>query len=317
MKKANMRLRLVFTLVFFMLFLMLISAKPASSQAQLETIFIRPDGTVNPSNVPIQSNGDVYTFTDNVYDPILVQKSNVTIDGAGYSLIGPLTEAERKSDPVLGTGPNTTLPPYIIGLDCDKPVSGLTIKNLNVKNFNVGIYIRTTKNTLIGNSVSANTVGVLLSGSANKINRNYIFDNEEGLFFGFEQVNGSAANIPSDIDISENSFVNNTYQLSGCVCKVYNFSEALHSWDNGNRGNYWSDYYGTDANQDGIGDTYYRIDVLNQDRYPIMQSTVNPPVPAAQVPLEAIVLGILAIVVASISALAYMRRRKKRQGRWR
>jgi hypothetical protein len=311
MKKAYMCRIMVFTIVFFVILSMLISAKPASSQGQLETIFIRPDGTINPSNVPIQNNGNVYTFTDNVYDPILVQKSNVTLDGAGYSLIGPLTEAQRKSEPVLGTGPNTTLPPYIIGLDCDKNVNGLTIKNLNVKNFNVGVYIRTTINTLIDNAVSANTVGVLLSGSANKINRNYIFDNEEGLFFGFEQVNGSAANIPSDIDISENSFVNNTYQLSGCVCKVYNFSEALHSWDNGNKGNFWSDYNGTDANHDGIGDTYYRIDLLNQDRYPLMQSTAKPPVPAARVSAEAIILGVSAAVIVALATLIYIRRRKK------
>ena len=311
MKKVYMCRIMVFTIVFFVILSMLISAKPASSQGQLETIFIRPDGTINPSNVPIQNNGNVYTFTDNVYDPILVQKSNVTLDGAGYSLIGPLTEAQRKSEPVLGTGPNTTLPPYIIGLDCDKNVNGLTIKNLNVKNFNVGVYIRTTINTLIDNAVSANTVGVLLSGSANKINRNYIFDNEEGLFFGFEQVNGSAANIPSDIDISENSFVNNTYQLSGCVCKVYNFSEALHSWDNGNKGNFWSDYNGTDANHDGIGDTYYRIDLLNQDRYPLMQSTAKPPVPAARVSAEAIILGVSAAVIVALATLIYLRRRKK------
>ena len=311
MKKAYICRIVVFTTVLFILFSMIIFAKPASSQVQLETIFILPDGTVNPSNVPIQNNGNFYTFTDNVYYPILVQKSNVTIDGAGYSLIGPLTEAERKSEPVLGTGPNTTLPPYIIGLDCDKTVSGLTIKNLNVNNFNVGVYIRTTRNTLIDNAVSANTVGVLLSGSANKINRNYIFDNEEGLFFGFEQINGSTANIPSDIDISENSFVNNTYQLSGCVCKVYNFSEALHSWDNGNKGNYWSDYNGTDANHDGIGDTYYRIDVLNQDRYPLMQSTAKPPNPAAKVPAEAIILGVSATVIVALAAVVYMRRRKK------
>ncbi len=231
-----------------------------------------------------------------------MQKSNVTINGAGYSLIGPLTEAERKSEPVLGAGPNTTLPPYIIGLDCEKTVNGLTIKNLNVKNFNVGVYIRTTRNTLIDNSVSGNTVGVLLSGSANKINSNYVFDNEEGLFFGFEQINGSAANIPSDIDISENSFVNNTYQLSGCICKVYNFSEALHSWDNGNKGNFWSDYNGTDANHDGIGDTYYKIDVLNQDRYPLMQSIVNPPVPSARVTSEAIILGVSAAVIVALAA---------------
>ena len=100
-------------------------------------------------------------------------------------MIGPLTLAERKSEPILGQGPNTTLPPYIIGIDWDKNVNGLTIKNLNVKDFNIGVYIRTTNNTLIDNAVSGNSVGVLLSGSANKITKNYIFDNEDGAFLWF------------------------------------------------------------------------------------------------------------------------------------
>ena len=299
------------TLLFLLSLTVPMFVSIAASTVATTTIFIQPDGSINPSNVPIQRNGDIYTFIANVYNPILVQKNNIAIDGAGYSLIGPLTLEERKSEPVLGTGPNTTLPPYIIGLDCDKTVNGLTIRNLNIKDFNIGVYIRTTNNTLIDNAVSGNTVGVLLSGSANKINRNYIIDNEEGLFFGFEQINGSAANIPSDIDISENSFINNTYQLSGCVCKVYNFSEALHSWDNGNKGNYWSDYNGTDSNRDGIGDTYYRIDILNQDRYPLIQSTAQPPVPAAKVPVEAIVLGVSVAVVVAVAVLAYRQRRQK------
>jgi parallel beta-helix repeat protein len=253
----------------------------------------------------------MYTFTGNVTDPILIQKSNVTLDGAGYSLIGPLTLAERKSEPILGLGPNTTLPPYIIGLDWDKNVNGLTIKNLNIKDFNVGVYIRTTKNTLFDNSVSGNTVGVLLSGSANIITKNYIFDNEMGLFFGFEQVNGSAANIPADIEISKNSFINNTNQLTGCVCKVYNFSEATHSWDNGKTGNYWSDYNGTDADNNGIGDTFYRIDVLNQDRFPLIASPAKPPVPAAKFPFETTAIGVAIAVIAVAAVLVYWRYRKK------
>ncbi len=73
-----------------------------ASALSTTTIFIQPDGTINPSSVPIQRNGDVYTFTANVSDPILIQKSNITVDGAGYSLIGPLTLEERKSEPLLG-----------------------------------------------------------------------------------------------------------------------------------------------------------------------------------------------------------------------
>ncbi len=35
----------------------------AAAAVSTTTIFIQPDGTINPSNVPIQRNGDVYTFT--------------------------------------------------------------------------------------------------------------------------------------------------------------------------------------------------------------------------------------------------------------
>ena len=282
-----------------------------SPQVTRTTIFIQSDGSVNPPNVAIQRNGDTYTFIGNVYDPILVQKSGITIDGAGYSLIGPLNETQRQAQQILGVGPNATITvPYVIGIDFDETVSGVTIKNLNVNWFSIGIYIRTANNTLIGNSASNNIVGVLLSGSGNNISMNYIKNNRQGLFFGFEQVNGSSGNIPSDIRISDNSFVSNEMQLSGCVCEVYNFSEAQHAWDYNNRGNYWSDYNGTDTNGDGVGDTFYMIDLLNYDRYPLIESPAQPPTPPAQFPLEYVGLAIAVVVVVSIVVLVARQRRK-------
>ncbi|MEM1590161.1 MAG: NosD domain-containing protein [Candidatus Bathyarchaeia archaeon] len=80
-----------------------------------------------------------------------------------------------------------------------------------------------------------------------------------------------------------NNFINNTIQVhsSTPVGKP-------NVWDNGREGNYWSDYNGTDANGDGIGDTPYIIERQTvwiepttqtpiifgedtEDRYPLMK----------------------------------------------
>jgi hypothetical protein len=61
-----------------------------------------------------------------------------------------------------------------------------------------------------------------------------------------------------------NNFLENTKNVYLYVPGYSNF------WDNGTEGNYWSDYQGTDANQDGVGDTSYVIDANNIDHYPLM-----------------------------------------------
>jgi parallel beta-helix repeat protein len=294
---------------------LIVLVNPASCDTEArQTILIQQDGTVSPSNAPIQRNGDLYFLTADTYDPILIEKSGVTFDGKGYSLIGPLNETERKAEQIIGLGPNEEKQvPYIIGIDIDDSVSNVTIQNLVIRNFSIGAYIRSTNNTLTQNSVSENIVGVLLSGSANTIYKNYIAQNEQGLFFGFEAVNGTG-NIPSDVKISHNSFVNNTRQLSGCVCKEYNLSETRHSWDDGKEGNYWSDYNGTDTNGDGIGDTPYIVDILNQDRYPLLQMPIQTEPEPAPIPTATIMLiaAISTIIIVAVAGSIYIIKRKSK-----
>ncbi len=68
--------------------------------------------------------------------------------------------------------------------------------------------------------------------------------------------------------ISNNNYVNNTVQFSANE-DYYLIWGGSRSINTINR-NYWSDYNGTDANKDGVGDTPYIIDEYNKDNNPLM-----------------------------------------------
>jgi hypothetical protein len=70
----------------------------------------------------------------------------------------------------------------------------------------------------------------------------------------------------------ENNFVDNDRQVMGW--------DSMNIWDNGTIGNYWSDYNGTDENNDGIGDSPYSFiinshftvdNIINHDNFPLMK----------------------------------------------
>lgn len=308
-----MRKMLVLAAVFFLVLALspTVLVKPASAQKPLSTLIILPDGTVSPSTAPIMHNENTYTFTDDLYARIIIQKSNIVLNGAGYTLLGP-HNGTATNNWVVGEGPNQetagNFADYIIGVDFGgADINGITVENLNIKNFSIGMYVWTKNNTVSGNNVSENIVGILVSGSNQTITKNYIANNQMGLFFGFN--NKITETIPTDIEVNHNDFQNNVVQLNGCGCDSINASEPPHNWDDGGEGNFWSDYNGTDSNYDGIGDAPYMIDALNQDRYPLLQSPVKLPIAAAKVPVEAIVLGISAIAV--VAGLLFLRRTRK------
>ncbi len=68
---------------------------------------------------------------------------------------------------------------------------------------------------------------------------------------------GASGNI-----IYHNDFKNNQLQVLNV--------EDTNFWDSGFEGNYWSDYVGSGANHDGIGDSPYIIDPNYRDNYPLM-----------------------------------------------
>jgi len=135
--------------------------------------------------------------------------------------------------------------------------------------------------------------GIGSSGSYGRIAHNKIRCKMEGpmtsnsttgiSFFIFQNIYGS------DNEILRNSIlncgagvetINQGHNLFYQNEFIDNATQAIDNgqnniWDHNGKGNFWSDYTGVDANDDGIGDTPYTIMPNGVDNYPLM-SPLNP-----------------------------------------
>jgi nitrous oxidase accessory protein len=160
--------------------------------------------------------------------------------------------------------------------------------------------------TVYGNNITQNDVGVAL----------LIFPNA-----GDVVVSGIGNTV------FDNLFVNNTKQVSQEESN-YNYPDTtsmgtdIVSWNNSATGNYWSDYNGTDANGDGIGDTPHVLDEKNQDNYPLMtpykiapastpEPTTTPKPFLTTFPTTIIIASVITVIVIGAGLLVYFKKRKR------
>jgi nitrous oxidase accessory protein len=102
------------------------------------------------------------------------------------------------------------------------------------------------------------------ASNANEVVGNLIVDSHMGIYLNL----GSEDNY-----IVGNAFVGNFHNAR---------ADELNRWDDGSQGNFWSDYSGVDADEDGIWDLPYWITSEgDQDRYPLV---THPLVPAPPPP---------------------------------
>ena len=107
-------------------------------------IYIQADGTVDGTN-KILRDGNVYTLSGDIFESVAVEKNDVVIDGAGFSLEGT----------GVGTGINL------------KGRKNVTIENVKVSNFLYGVVFESSLNSILSNSnVTGNSYGVYLSKSS-------------------------------------------------------------------------------------------------------------------------------------------------------
>jgi hypothetical protein len=263
-------------------------------------IFIRADGSIEGTNM-IHRSGNIYSFAGDIDESygIIVEKSDIIIDGKGHTL--------QSTPRILPVGS------WDFGIELANSTSGhVTIKNLKILGFNIGVYIWTTNNTVECNTILGGNVGIFLAESPNTVVGNYIADNIEGVFLGpLPDTHKTVYNI-----FYHNSFVNNTRQVYDCECTDPHTIQHLNIWDNGTSGNYWSDYNGTDADEDGLGDTPYQVSNDDNDTHPLMAPPAFPSnrkdgFLGTNIPPE-LGLAITAGAVITISTTAYVVFKRKK-----
>ncbi|MEM4713499.1 MAG: C25 family cysteine peptidase [Candidatus Bathyarchaeia archaeon] len=251
-----------------------------------QPIYIRADGSIEPSTEYIERDGNVYTLTGNIAaegDIIVIEKDNIVLDGAGYTIQG-----------LVGK--------YGAGIRLIER-SNVTIRNIVITNCLYGIYFELTNRSVIsGCTAQGNTHGIFLyKSSNNKLTGNSLTSNSYGIAFMFLSNNnivyenwitnnqGRDAGAvwfyySSNNAFDHNVFINNyrhVYDAAWDCSDPLLIAPSINIWDDDypSGGNYWSGYTGQDLywgpcqdrlGSDGIGDTPYIIDVNNKDRYPLM-----------------------------------------------
>jgi parallel beta-helix repeat protein len=254
-----------------------------------ETITIKADGSIEPSTAAIHRVGDFYLLTGDV-GPISVKRSNITLDGRGHTIQGEISQTSNSN----------------IGGISLRNVQNVTVKGFSIKNCSFGFSLDYCSNiTISGNNITRTwqplpfgklPAGIFIwDGDYNIITGNRFENNSYGMYFAEHSehsvivgntISGSTHEGIRLFDSSSNTFYHNNFDNTQNVYDSgldhYDYL-SINAWDDGEEGNFWSDYNGTDADGNGIGDTPYNVESLNQDRYPLMKPW-DPAIPFDTVP---------------------------------
>lgn len=243
---------------------------------------------------------------DNSLEDNLVGIS-VTGSSSGNTISGNILNHNERSIELFNSPSNTIsdnniTSALVSAISLDES-SGNTVSGNSISDLTDGmgaLMLWTSSNNVISRNVLYGGNPMFLLGSSdNVISNNFVVDSEYGIVVG----------LSSNNEIYSNYFIN-VAQLA-MDTEISEGTPSTNSWDNGSKGNYWSDYAGTDSNGDGIGDTPHVLYENNQDNFPLMNYppiSTNPQTDSS-LPTEVIII-IFVAVVAFVAAVAVLKLRK-------
>jgi parallel beta-helix repeat protein len=256
-------------------------------------VYINNDGSVTGTD-KIQRNGNVYTLTGDILGGITILADSIVIDGASFKLqgegIGPGINVSGNQVTIK----NLQITHFQAGISTGiNIVSNCNISGNTIANNSDGIVLgsESKSHAISGNFITGNTNGIVLSFTSNNtLVGNTITNNEIGIWV-VPPIYSYGLN-----KIYLNNFINNSKQVIqfiGSASPIFN-----NIWDNGGEGNYWDNYNASDSNGDGIGDAPYVIDSNNVDNYPLMTPfNLIPELPSFLVVPLFVVLAMLAVLI--------------------
>lgn len=274
---------IMFVLLLTSVFVLAFNIQPVKAEG---IIYIRADGSIDPSNAPITTVDNItYTFMDTIIRCIEIERDSIIVDGAHNSVQG----AEGGEAGIMLSGVtnvtirNTTIKACCIGIKLVASSNNSIIGNNITANGNDGVELYSSSNnsiaennitnnwagvklyyssnnSIVGNNITANSIygaGVLLfCSSSNGVTKNKITNNGYGILVYYYCSNNNIVgnNIVDSfcygiwLGSSSNNFIYHNNFVNNTV-QAYFYTSEANVWDNGypSSGNYWSDYAGVDV----------------------------------------------------------------------
>ena len=161
--------------------------RPIPETLATEHGYIRSNGTVDPSTLPIEREGNFYRLTDNILNyTFQMQRDNIVIDGNNFSLSFPTygevdTNNLTKTSPALISISNRTNV-MVKNIIFDKYSNAIAIQNSSniiilqntIRDGNSGIYINNSTNcSIVANQITNHTLHAISIRDSTSFNVSY------------------------------------------------------------------------------------------------------------------------------------------------